>query len=93
LPDAAAPVRRHDVSGVEQPTKNPNSALTSFASKFPLESSSLAEGQGMNTTLKGDAIMPQSLTGLGVAALVFLIVNNLILEVRARRARGDSRPR
>jgi hypothetical protein len=46
----------------------------------------------MNTTLKGDAIMPQSLTGLGVAALVFLIVNNLILEVRARRARGDSRP-
>jgi hypothetical protein len=35
--------------------------------------------------------MPDSLIGLGVAALVFLIANNLVAEVRARRARNGSR--
>jgi hypothetical protein len=35
--------------------------------------------------------MPDSLIGLGVAAFVFLIANNLIHEIRARRARNDAR--
>jgi len=35
--------------------------------------------------------MPESLIGLGVAAFVFLIANNLIHEVRARRARNGAR--
>lgn len=35
--------------------------------------------------------MPESLIGLGVAAFVFLIANNLVHELRAWRARNGSR--
>jgi hypothetical protein len=37
--------------------------------------------------------MPLSLIGLGVAAFIFVIANNLVHEMRARRARIDSRRR
>ena len=37
--------------------------------------------------------MPLSLVGLGLASLIFLIANSLIREMRARRARIDSRRR
>ena len=35
--------------------------------------------------------MPESLVGLGVAALVFLIASNLVHEFRGRRPRNDVR--
>jgi hypothetical protein len=35
--------------------------------------------------------MPESLIGLGVAALAFLIANNLAQEIRARRTRNGAR--